>query len=42
MAKNRSLRESEERFHLMVQAGQDYAIFMFDAEERESEPRRVS
>jgi PAS domain S-box-containing protein len=30
-AQNRSLRESEERFHLMVQAVRNYAIFMFDA-----------
>lgn len=33
-AQNRSLRESEERLRLMVQAVQDYAIFMFDADGR--------
>ncbi len=33
-AENRSLRESEETFHLMVQSVQDYAIFMFDADGR--------
>jgi PAS domain S-box-containing protein len=33
-AQNRSLRESEERFRLMVQAVRNYAIFMFDADGR--------
>jgi PAS domain-containing protein len=33
-AQNRSLRESEERFQLMIQSVKDHAIFMFDADGR--------